>query len=290
MTLDTDKDEIEVFVNKIKAARKYRNICEDTIRDVIENTLPKYRRTKDAIKAAKTKLHRIQAAYLGNISFEEELVNLAKLHSDGNMDGVKAICLKFMSEHASTRERIPILNRFHNEIFAVTGVPKRILDVACGIHPLSIPWMGLPDDTIYWGYEIDGELVSYLNLYFEAIGFEPLARLQDVICTPPAETGDIAFVMKMVPCLERREKGCSIHLLNTLQVRHLVVSFPIKSLSGRSKHMPSFYSQMFNDMVDGCGWKVTKLPIRGELVFVVDKQGARGQKGKGARGLEGYLS
>ena len=271
MSLDTDPDEIEAIVNKIKSSRKYRYICEDTIRDVVEKALPRYRRTKDVIKAARRKLHRIQAAYLGKISFEENLDALAKFYSHGDMDSVKFICLKLMHGHASTRERIPILNHFYKGIFAVTGIPKRILDVACGIHPLSIPWMGLPDDTIYWAYEIDSVLVNGLNRYFEAIGFEPLARMQDVICTPPTETGDLAFVMKMVPCLERREKGISIQLLKNLQVRRLVVSFPIKSLSGRSKHMPTFYSQMFNDMVDGCGWEVTKLPIQDELVFVVNK-------------------
>ena len=274
MSSDNSLSEIEAFVSKIKASRKYRSICEDTIRDVVENALPKYRRTKDALKAAKTKLHRVQAAYLGNISFEEDLKALVEIHSSGNRDRVKEICLKLMSEHASTRERIPILDRFYKETFAVTGVPRMILDVACGIHPLSIPWMSLPDDTVYWAYEIDRRLVDHLNTYFQAIGSKPLARLQDVICTPPAETGDIAFVMKMVPCLERREKGCSIRLLKQLKVRYLVVSFPIRSLSGRrgAKDMPSFYSQLFSDMVDGCGWEVIKLPIREELVFVVDKR------------------
>ena len=272
MGLGDDASELEAFVNKIKASRKYRDICEDTIRDVIEKTLPKYRRTKEAIKAARAKLHRIQAAYLGSVPSRDELDALGRAYLQGDMEGVKAICLELMHGHASTRERLPILDRFYKEIFAVTGVPKRILDVACGVHPLSIPWMDLPGDVVYWAYEIDDRLVNYLNMYFDAIGFErSQAQLQDVIRTPPAEAGDIAFVMKMVPCLERREKGASIRLLKNLKVRYLVVSFPIKSLSGRSKHMPSFYSQAFSDMVDGYGWDVVKLPIREELVFVVGK-------------------
>lgn len=269
--MDLNANEIQKFVNTIKKSPKYCNTCEDTIRDVVEKALPKYRRTKDAIKAARRKLHRIKAAYLGQIAFEENLDTLAKFYSHGNIDGVKSICLKLMSGHASTMERIPSLDHFYKEIFAVTGVPKKILDVACGVHPLSIPWMGLPDNAVYWAYEIDSGLVNGLNRYFEAIGFEPLTRMQDVICKLPEETGDLAFVMKMVPCLERREKGISIQLLKMLKVRYIVVSFPVKSLSGRSKQMPTFYSQMFNDMVDGCGWEVSKLPIEGELVFVVDK-------------------
>lgn len=266
-----DVDEIEDFVNKVKSSRKYRYICEDTIRDVIKCALPRYGKKSDAIKAARTKLHRIQASYLGNIDFEKEIQDIAEFHSRGDIEGVKSVCLKLMKEHASTKERVPILDIFYGEIFAVTGVPRRILDVACGIHPLSIPWMKLPDKVLYWAYEIDNRLVNCLNKYFLAIGFEPLAQMQDVICKPPEETGDVAFVMKMVPCLERREKGISIKLLKMLKARYLVVSFPIKSLSGRSKHMPSFYSQFFYNMVDGLGWKILKLPIPDELVFVADK-------------------
>lgn len=264
-------DEIEDFVNKAKLSRKYRDICEDTIRDVIRCALPRYTKKSDAIKAARTKLHRIQASYLGNIAFEKEIQDIAEFYSLGNMEGIKSVCLKLMKEHASTKERIPILDTFYGEIFAVTGVPQKILDVACGIHPLSIPWMKLPDKVLYWAYEIDNRLVDYLNKYFVAIGLEPLVQMQDVICKPPVETGDIAFVMKMVPCLERREKGISVKLLRMLKARYLVVSFPIKSLSGRSKHMPSFYSKFFYDMVDGLGWKILKLPIPDELVFVADK-------------------
>jgi 16S rRNA (guanine(1405)-N(7))-methyltransferase len=264
-------DEVEDFLNKVKVSRKYRDICEDTIRDVIRSALPRYGKKSDAIKAARTKLHRIQASYLGNIAFEREIEDIGKFHLRGDTESVKSVCLKLMKEHASTKERIPILNRFYDEIFSVTGVPKKILDVACGVHPFSIPWMKLPDNVLYWAYEIDNKLVSCLNKYFVAIGMEPMARMQDVICNPSLESGDIAFVMKMVPCLERREKGISIKLLKMLKVRYLVVSFPIKSLSGRSKHMPSFYTQFFYNMVDGLGWEIKKMPISDELVFVADK-------------------
>lgn len=273
--MNLDSGELEALIDKIKASRKYGNICQDTIRDIVKKALLSYQRPKDVIKAAKTKLHRIQTAYSGNIRFDDDLDTIADLYSRGDMDGVRSICLKLMQGHASTRERVPILDHFYEEIFSVTGVPKRILDVASGIHPFSIPWMGLPDDATYWAYEIDDRFVSYLNRYFGIMGFEALARLQDVIHRPPAEVGDLAFVMKLVPCLEQREKGSSIRLLRGLSVRHLVVTFPVKSLGGRSKHMSSFYSQLFNDMVSKYEWEAVKLPIQRELVFVVDKNPER---------------
>jgi 16S rRNA (guanine(1405)-N(7))-methyltransferase len=60
-------------------------------------------------------------------------------------------------------------------------------------------------------------------------------------------------------------------LLDNLDVRHVVVSFPIQSLAGRSKNMPEFYDRDFRRMTDGYDWRLTKVPIEGELVFVVDK-------------------
>ena len=115
-------------------------------------------------------------------------------------------------------------------------------------------------------------MVASLNGFLAAIGVTGGARLQDVICTPPEESGDLAFLMKMVPCLERRQKGIAVKLIENLKVDYVVVSFPVHSLAGRSKHMPEFYTQSFTDMVGAYPWRVTHVPMEGELVFVVDKR------------------
>jgi len=270
---DSDRnDPVSVLVRQIKATRKYGDICDQTIRDVVEQALPKYKRRRDAVKAARTKLHRIQAAYLGRDVIAERLDDVRSAHQARDASRLRAICLQLMQDHASTRERIGLLEHFYRRIFAVTGTPRTILDVACGVHPLSIPWMELPTDTVYHAYEISAGMVASLNGFLAAIGMTGSARLQDVICTPPAETGDLAFLMKMVPCLERRRKGIALKLIENLKVHHVVVSFPVHSLAGRSKHMPQFYTHSFTDMVHGYPWQVTHVPMEGELVFVVDKR------------------
>ncbi|MBN1343051.1 MAG: hypothetical protein JXQ73_10250 [Phycisphaerae bacterium] len=279
MTWPAPDDVIETFVREVVATRKYHDICQDTVRDVIATALPKYKRPRDAIKAARTKLHRIQAAYLGQTEIADHLDEIAGAHRAGDRDRVKAICRRLMRDHASTRERIDLLDRFYRDVFAVTGPPRVVLDVACGMHPLSIPWMGLPDDVVYHAYEITGGLVDCLNGFLTALGLagpdgSDLVKLQDVICTPPTEQGDLAFLMKMVPCLERREKGIAVRLIDSLRVDQVVVTFPVRSLAGRSKHMPEFYAQTFAEMVDGHGWRLIQVPMEGELVFAVDKRTA----------------
>lgn len=276
MTARDRSDRVDAFVREIQATRKYRNICEDTIRDVIQTALPRYKRTRDAVKTARTKLHRIQAAYLGRYAIAEHLDAVRDAHRAGDVDRLRTICLRLMQDHASTRERIPLLDTFYRDVFAITGPPRSILDVACGMHPLAIPWMDLPARAAYRAYEIAGDLVNCLNGFLEAIGVTglgagPPVRLQDVICTPPTEDADLAFLMKMVPCLERRQKGIAVQLIDNLRVRHVVVSFPVRSLAGRSKHMPEFYARSFAKMTAGRGWRLIEVPIEGELVFVVDK-------------------
>ncbi len=276
MTAAREPDPIEAFVREVRATRKYHRICEDTVRDVIETALPRYKRTRDAVRAARTKLHRIQAAYLGRDVLTEHIEAIRHAHQTGDRHGLKAVCRRLMHDHASTRERIGLLGHFYQDIFAITGVPATVLDVACGMHPLSIPWMDLPSEAVYHAYEIDADLVDGLNGFLDAIGLvaagaERPVRLQDVICTPPEERGDLAFLMKMVPCLERREKGIAVRLIEDLRVRYVVVTFPVRSLAGRSKHMPEFYARTFTEMVAGRGWTLIEVPIDGELVFVVDK-------------------
>jgi 16S rRNA (guanine(1405)-N(7))-methyltransferase len=271
MTDQNDAEIIDRFVAEVVAARKYRGICEDTVRDVIAAALPRYKRAKDAVKSARTKLHRIQAAYLGRNAIGPSVEAVRSAFERGGLAEVRPICLDLMRDHASTRERIPILDGFYEAIFAATGKPRAILDVACGVHPLGIPWMGLAEGTRYLGYEIARDLVEDLNRFLAAVGMSPGVAFQDVLCAPPREECDLAFLMKMVPCLERRDKGAAPRLIAGLRARRVVVTFPVQSLSGRSKNMPENYTRLFAEMMAPYGWPVIHVPISGELVFVVDK-------------------
>ncbi|RJP25503.1 MAG: hypothetical protein C4527_16980 [Candidatus Omnitrophota bacterium] len=272
MKPDAHENLVESFVREVKNSRKYRFICEDTIRDVITTALPKYKKSRDAIKTARTKLHRIQAAYLGKNRIGDHLDSIQAAYQANDIGALKTVCLRLMETHSSTKERIPIIDHFYKEIFAITGVPQTVLDVACGIHPIAIPWMSLPRNVVFYAYEITQDLVDDLNRFMQAIGLEPHVKYQDVLCSPPQECGDLAFLMKMVPCLERRQKGLAIQLIENLRVRNVVVTFPVSSLAGRSKNMPQFYTESFLRMVDDHEWEIRKVPIVGELVFVVKKQ------------------
>jgi 16S rRNA (guanine(1405)-N(7))-methyltransferase len=72
-------------------------------------------------------------------------------------------CERAMRSHASTRERLPDLDEFYAGVMQRTGALESVLDVACGLNPLALPWMGLPAGGRYLACDIYTDMVSFLN-------------------------------------------------------------------------------------------------------------------------------
>jgi 16S rRNA (guanine(1405)-N(7))-methyltransferase len=232
--------------------------------------LSRHKKRGDGIKAVRKKLHQIVALYLGDPDYAKALNELETAVQSANPELLKASCSHIMSTHATTRERLPMLDTFYRQIFEVTGKPGTLLDIACGLNPLSFPWMNLPTATHYYAYDIHQKRVTFLNQFFSLLGLLPLAKFQDVLTHFPEEKADVAFIFKEVHRFERRRQGCTLPLLDALQVHYIVVSFPTKSLSGR-RDLAGQYHQLFYDMVKGRPWPVTEIEFEDELIFCVDK-------------------
>jgi 16S rRNA (guanine(1405)-N(7))-methyltransferase len=185
---------------------------------------------------------------------------------------MREACRRLLALHASTRERLPILDRFYATIWTHTGgVPRSLLDVACGLNPLTLPWMGLPGGTAYTAYDIDVERVDFLRRCLPLLGTAAQVRLQDVLCDPPRERADVALLLKSSTCLERQREGVTLALLDVLDAAYVVVTFPVQSLGRRDKGMRRHYRDWFADALSARQWPVAELILDSELVFVVHK-------------------
>ena len=60
---------------------------------------------------------------------------------------IKEFCLEILARHDSTRERIPYLSEFYEAILEIAQTPRIILDLACGLNPFALPFMGLPQGS-----------------------------------------------------------------------------------------------------------------------------------------------
>lgn len=263
---------LDELVAQVRSGEKYRHISEDLVRRIAAQELANRRSLKDAVKAVRNKLHQVGGAY------QEIPIDYAQL--SGALDGLpadlqhpdlRAFSLAAMRRHASTRERLPILESFFHETLAGLGPVSSVLDVACGLNPLALPWMPLPAGVRYLACDIYSDQIEFLNRFFTAAGVNGHAAVCDLTTHIPSEPVDLALVLKTIPCLEQVDKTIGARLLDALPARRLLVSYPAQSLGGRSKGMVGNYSAAFERLVEGRGWDVQRFEFATELAFLVTK-------------------
>lgn len=264
--------ELQPLVVEILNSRKYRRlgIPSQTVEDLLAHELGRSRSQKEAIKETRKKLHNIVAPYLGDPDFARAEIELEKAASSQDTGVFKATCASLLSEHASTRERLPILDQFYSQIFAVTGKPDSILDLACGLNPLSFPWMDLPASVHYSAYDLNRPRLAFIHKFFSLLGMQPGGEPVDILLSPPAERAQMAFFFKEAHRFEQRQKGCNLAFWQALKVRYLLVSLPTASLSGKHNLLTQQRRLVYETIRDQ-SWKVTEILFASEIVFCIDK-------------------
>jgi 16S rRNA (guanine(1405)-N(7))-methyltransferase len=263
---------VQKLIEKIRASRKYirQNIPESTLLSLFENELAHQKSLKEADESVRHKLHNIMAPYLGDPDYDTACLELQMAFAGGSAAEIKTVCAGILSAHASTRERLPFLEKFYQGISAVYGEPHTILDIACGLNPFAFPWMGLPETVNYHAYDIHSPRVELINRYFSLQGLKPLAEVRDVLLDPPSIEADAAFLFKEAHRMEQRQRGCSLPLWKALHVRFLLVSLPASSLSGKHD-LAERQRHLVASILDGMNWKVSEILIENEMVFCIEK-------------------
>ena len=263
---------IAELTEEILNLRKYRhlNLPSETIQDLLARELPLYKTNREAVKAVRRKLHNIIAPYLGDPAYEQAGAALGVSFASGNNTRIRETLYQLLGQHASTRERLPHLEEFFERIFALTGIPEIILDLACGLNPLSFPWMNLPSQTAYHAYDIHLPRVEFINQYFQLQGLAELAEQRDILITPPSQPGDVAFLFKEAHRLEQRQRGCNQILWEAVNVRFLLVSLPAVSLTGR-RDLADKHRRLVHNTLAAKTWPVTEIQVQDEMVFCIEK-------------------
>ncbi len=265
---------LAALVEAVQASAKYRGVCSELITHIGARELGRQRSLKEAIKATKNKLHQVGGAFLGmGEPYTDWLERLRRALQAGDQSRLRETCRAIMSHHASTRERLPILERFYAEIFALLPPVRSVLDIACGLHPLAIPWMPLAEHAAYDAYDIYAGMTDFLQAWMALLPLRGQARACDVLQSCPTQRADVAFLLKALPCLEQIDPSAGQRLLGDIQADYLVVSFPAHSLGGRQKGMVEYYEAYFQALLaETKRWRIIKrLEFESELVFMVQR-------------------
>ncbi|MBM4456142.1 MAG: 16S rRNA methyltransferase [Chloroflexi bacterium] len=264
--------QLDQLIAAVHGSAKYRQVSLDLVRRIGATELARRRSLKDAVKETKNKLHQSAAAYLDSAPpYAAWLAELRQAQRAGGGAAVKEVCAQIMARHASTRERLLILDEFYATILAGLPPVRSVLDVACGLNPLAIPWMPLAPGASYYACDVYHDLVGFLNSFFEILGVQGQAEVRDLTQVIPAQEVDLALALKTLPCLEQIDRSAGERLLQGLRARRMLVSFPIHSLGGRPKGMAQNYAARFGELAAGRGWAIQRFDFATELAFLVTK-------------------
>ncbi len=265
--------DIDLLVEEVRTSGKYWGVAETLIRHIGSGELARRRTFREAVKATKRKLHQVAAVYLdAGLDFDGAADTLRTNAESGDPVAFRDTCIRIMQRHVSTRERLPILGEFYQTLLADLGPIHSVADFACGLNPLAIPWMPLTSDCRYYAYDIHQGLLAFLGRVLPLTGVQATARLANLVDDVPNEPVDVGLLLKCIPCLEQLDPSAGQRLLDRVQARRLVVSFPNHSLGGRSKGMARTYDQRFQQLVAGRPWQVRRFEFSSEIAYLVDTQ------------------
>ena len=263
-------DAAERIVTRVAAAHRYRTVCAATVRRLANQALAASQGdAREATKRTKRALHQIYGAFLGGAQPWPRL--LAELEAACDADARQQVLRAILARHASTRERLPALERFAAEVTARCGRPRRWLDLGCGLQPLAAPWLDLAPDAVYAGVDLDSGLIEFVRAGLDCLGVAHDLRVADLLGAPELPSCDVALALKLWPTLEQQRVGSAAELLDALAAPLVVVSFPTRSLGGRGRDRDVAHVLGFQDAIARRGWTAEGVELPGERVYFVRK-------------------
>ena len=267
------RDRLDELVSAVQASVKYRQVSPELIRALGAAALAQNSSFKQAEQAVRARLHQVGGAYLDHIPpYASWLEELNDLPADLAAAEVRQFCRRVLGFHASTRERLPILDEFYPTLFAQLPPPRSILDLACGLNPLTVPWMPLAPGCSYTGWDIYADMTAFASAFLRRGGVAGAVLVRDLVNNrDPLPAVDLVMGLKMLPCLEQVDRGIGPRLLRAITAPYALFSFPVHSLGGRSKGMAENYSQRFEQLAAGAGWRFQRYDFASELAYILTR-------------------
>jgi 16S rRNA (guanine(1405)-N(7))-methyltransferase len=263
-----DEDRLRTIEAALTGSRRYAAVAPQTVRRIAAKALTSAGGdVPEAIKRTKRGLHEIYGAYLPPSAPNYPALLRRIAAADPVQDALRAA----MAVHASTRERLPYLADFYAAVLGSVPAPATVADLACGLNPLAVPWMGLPAGTTYLASDIDSRQVGFVGDVLDLLGVPHRAQVLDLIAAGPGEPADLTLLLKTVPCLERQQEGAGWALLDAVESPVIVASFPTRSLGQRAKGMFQTYSAAFESYAAERPWSYERIEIPNELVYLLRK-------------------
>ena len=258
---------------EVSKGKNFRTIDASLIEKV---ALEEYRSEyslKTNVERARSKLHQVCNAYRGSTRNYAELRKLIPTEAgDDPTEEMRRVGEALMRYHASTRERLPSIAYFYQEIFKRLPPIHSVLDLASGMNPAAIVWMPLAEPFSYEAHDVYSDLAELLNEFFRVFSINGKAYQTNLLSTFPETKVDLTLLLKTIPCLEQVDPAAGSEILAKVSSPYAVVSYPTYSLSGKQKGMREQYENRFHALISTDIWEVERLLFDNEMAFLLKRR------------------
>jgi len=199
--------------------KKNLEYSNEVIERIKTKLLQKGLSEKSMNKELKKELYEIHLNYYKTFSYSLAINELKKSQS---LEVHEKLLKKY------DPNRFIVLKDLYEKIFAITGKPEVLVDLACGLNPLTLPWMNLDKDCKYYCYDLEQNLVDFLNEYFKIIKKDYKAYLNDALTNPPSIKSDVTLLFKSTTCFEWQSPKSTAKLLEKINAKYIVISVMLR--------------------------------------------------------------
>lgn len=277
--------ELQALIQKIKEKKELSSLDDDYVLEHIEKNLtPKIKKklesAKDIDQFARSKEYdELRSAVRKTLRqtygvFSHEHDNKQELLQKLVNNKDEQVVRELLNLHQSTQERLPYYTKFYRELFAITGCHPRILDIGCGLNPVSYPFMKC--NARIACCDISSNDMEFLNTYFETMGIDGKAYSADALddekinAIVEKEKPEMILLLKVADTLETLKRHSSKKLIARLadKVQWIVVSFPLVSLGG-GKRIHDNRRSWFENFLAKTEWEVENIELPNEKIYVI---------------------
>lgn len=171
---------------------------------------------------------------------------------------------EILKTHKSTKERYDYYKEVYSRIFKKTGKITSVLDLGCGVNPLSFP----DKEVKYYASDIGDKELEVVKKHFEKNNVQGKVFVYDIKnIRKDLPKADVVFLFKVLDALEKKGHRLAEKIIKSLNSKFVVISFSTVTVSGEKMNYP--YRGWMDRMLKRLKLKYSKFEIPNELFYVV---------------------
>lgn len=235
---------------------------------------------KEIIKLVRSELRRFHGLFSDKEMIKRRESLVKRLNDSNTYENLVDISEKLLETHCSTEERANSYKKLYEKLFSFTGFPRKILDLGCGLNPISlIHFKGIIDqELMYYAYDINDAEKEVLDLFFSKFssfcnrfkGKSKIFNLFDYDLISQLEKVDICFMFKVTDIIDHG-KGHKISekVITAIPAKFVIVSFPTITTSGKRMNYPN--RGWIERMSERLGYSCINFKTNNEIFYIIEK-------------------